>query len=66
MVTDEISGYLFKSYSEAILLLLKGKPLLCTETLKRCIYKYVGDKTFLELYEENHWNLNITVTDGRR
>lgn len=22
--------------------------------------------TFLEIYEQNHWNLNVTVTDGKR
>mmetsp|Transcript_4417 Transcript_4417/g.7505 ORF Transcript_4417/g.7505 Transcript_4417/m.7505 type:complete len:185 (+) Transcript_4417:932-1486(+) len=34
--------------------------------LKDAIYWMCGDDTFLELYEKNKWNLNITVTDGVR
>ena len=43
-----------------------GKPILDGNALKDACRLYCGDKTFLEIYETNGWNLNITVTDGMR
>lgn len=45
--------------------LRKGKPVVSIDQLKTFIYKYVKDKTFLEIYNENKWTLNITVTNSQ-
>lgn len=37
--------------------------MLDTQTLKDYVIPYVGDLTFKEIYQQNGWNLNITVTD---
>lgn len=47
-------------------MLRDGKTILDPVALKDTVYKYCGDRTFLEIYEQNKWNLNITVTDGIR
>ena len=52
----------FTNIFECIDLLLKGKPVLDAETLKNAVRNYTKDLTFYEIYEENKWNLNITVT----
>jgi len=51
---------------EFISRVVRGKSLLDNMQLKDAIYWMCGDDTFLELYEKNKWNLNITVTDGVR
>lgn len=56
--------YHFKNTFDIVKLLIQGKPMLDQETLKLAIQKYVKDYTFLEMFEENKWNLNITVTVG--
>ena len=47
-------------------MLKRGENIFETEVLKKAAYKYCGDLTFLEIFEQNKWNLNITVTDGIR
>lgn len=54
----------FDSLIEAVSMLLNKEPLFCTETLKSAVKHFVGDLTFLEIFNQNGWNLNITVTDG--
>ena len=44
----------------------EGRCILDGEALKQTARKTCGDRTFLEIYEQNRWNLNITVTDGMR
>ena len=54
----------FNNPFDIVKLLVQGKPLLDQNTLKMAIYQHTKDMTFLEIYEENKWNLNITVTMG--
>ena len=59
-----ILGYLTDSKLQFIYdLLITGKNVLCTETLKSYVYAHTGDMTFKECYHKYGWNLNITVTD---
>lgn len=66
MMTGHILGQKFSNYFEAAKLLRKGDTILCSKTLKNCVRRFCGDMTFLEIWEKNKWNLNITVTDGGR
>lgn len=54
----------FQTISEAIGLLKNRQPLFCTETLKNAVRHFIGDMTFMDVYDYNKWNLNITVTEG--
>ena len=40
--------------------------LIDIEFFKETLRNHIGDLTFLELYEQNKWNLNIAVTDSVR
>lgn len=51
LITAENLGYLQNSYLDALKALMTGNPVLSTETLKNSIKLYVGDMTFLEIYE---------------
>jgi len=44
-------------------LLITGKVVLDTQTLKDYVFPHTGDITFREIFQKNGWNLNITVTD---
>ena len=65
-MTGKYFRWRFKNYWEAIGMLKRGEPIFCTQQLKDGIYRFSKDLTFLEIYEQNKWNLNITVTDGIR
>ena len=43
--------------------LFMGKIVLDTQVLKDYIYRFTGDHTFKEVFQNYGWNLNITVTD---
>ena len=47
-------------------MLRRGEPIFVTDQLKEGAYRFLKDMTFLEIYEKNKWNLNISVTDGMR
>ena len=32
------------------------------EKLKEAAISFVGNLTFLEIYEQNHWNFNVNIT----
>lgn len=65
-IVETFFEYKFNNFLELITKLFKGETILEQEPLKRAIRKYAGDMTFLEVFQTNHWNLNITVTDGNR
>jgi predicted acylesterase/phospholipase RssA len=56
----------FNSKFEGIFKLAKGETILDINNVKKECYKHIKDMTFLEVFEKNRWNLNITVTDGMR
>ena len=58
-----ILGFLPESNWDLVRDLLNRKVVLSTETLKEFIYRFTGDLTFKEIFMQNGWNLNITVTD---
>lgn len=66
MMTGEFFKWKFNNLWEAIGMLKRGEPIFETEVLKNGAYRFTKDLTFLEIYEQNKWNLNITVTDGIR
>lgn len=63
---EHLLHWKFENYWEATKMIYEGKPIMDGEYLSIAVRKFCGDKTFLEIYEENKWNLNITVTDGGR
>lgn len=66
MMTANFFKWRFTSVRQAIQMLKEGEPLFETYQLKESAYRHSKDMTFLEIYEQNKWNLNITVTDGIR
>jgi predicted acylesterase/phospholipase RssA len=66
MMTGPTMVQKFSSLFEAIELFREKRPLLCTQTLKNLARRFTGDMTFIEIWEKNKWNLNITVTDSGR
>ena len=65
-ITSHLLHHKFKDWQDAIRMLRNGESILDNMAIKDTIYKFMGDRTFLEIYDENRWNLNITVTDGVR
>ena len=65
-MTTHALHWKFPNYWEAFKMLRQGKSILDNNALKEACYRFCKDMTFLEIYEQNKWNLNITVTDGVR
>jgi TAG lipase / steryl ester hydrolase / phospholipase A2 / LPA acyltransferase len=55
--------YKFNSFWEAVGMFCRGEPLSSNENMKAKIREQLGDYTFLEIYEERGWNVNINVSD---
>jgi len=64
MIDAKFLKHEFSGVIDALRKLKNGKPILSTAQLKKSVRDMTGDMTFLDIYEQNKWNLNITVTVG--
>lgn len=66
MMTGEGIAFSFKTFQDALCKLWNGEDLIDKEYALKGLCRFVKDLTFLEIYTQNGWNLNISVTDGER
>ena len=63
-----ITGQKIKFFTQDLFGILQrfwnGEPILDSGQLRIFLRKYLKDMTFLEIFNENKWNLNITVTNS--
>jgi len=51
-----------ETYIDTYRKFMKGEEIFCWKTLKGFIRSQTGDITFKEIYDQNGWILNITVS----